>query len=106
MLDYATIGIEKNMNTKKNCLVFIGVFNFLLGGHESTHAFSHSCLPLPNFFGQVMHFCKSPWLVLIETYCKYLQTFPSIVTYWHALKLSDQNKCLENLFRNPTHHNL
>jgi hypothetical protein len=40
-------------------LDFSGVFSFL--GHKlaSTQAFSHSCLPIPNIFGQVMHFYKS-----------------------------------------------
>jgi hypothetical protein len=41
---------------------------------------------LPNFFGQVMHFYKSTWSNIIDTYFKFLQTFSSIVAYWHALE--------------------
>jgi hypothetical protein len=79
------------VNTKK-CgnikiyLVFIGVFNFLWGILELTHAFSHYSLPFLDFFGQVMHFYKSLWAILIDTYCKSLQMFSFVVVYWQALK--------------------
>jgi len=42
--------------------------------------------PFLIFFGQVMHFHKSPWATLIETYCKPLQKNSSVVAYYHALK--------------------
>jgi hypothetical protein len=69
---------KKNLENIKSYLVFTRVFNFLGGRPKLTYAFSHSCLP---FLGQVMHFYKSPWIVLIDTYCKYLQTFLYIVGY-------------------------
>ncbi len=44
-----------------------------------------SCLPFPNFLGQVICFCKPPYASL-KTYFKPLQTFKSIIAYWHVLK--------------------
>jgi hypothetical protein len=66
------VKIEKNVNTKKSRKmkfynVFTRVFNFLKGRPEFTHVFSHSCLPFIDFFGQLMHFWKSLWAVLIDT---------------------------------------
>jgi hypothetical protein len=45
-------------NTKKN-LVLIGVYSFLGWILESMQALVHYCFPFLDFFGQVMHFCKS-----------------------------------------------
>jgi hypothetical protein len=67
MLDYAWQKLKKKSKQKND--IFTRVFNFLGGRPKLGHAFSHSCLPFPNFFGQVMHFCKSPSIVLIDTYC-------------------------------------
>jgi len=33
-----------------------------------------------------MHFYKSPWVTLIDTYLKPLQTFSFIVAYYHTFK--------------------
>ncbi len=38
-----------------------GVFSFLGWILESIQVLVHSYLPFLNFFGQVMHFCKSNW---------------------------------------------
>jgi hypothetical protein len=42
--------------------------------------------PLPNFFGQVMFFCKYVWVDSINTYFKFLQTLSLVVAYWHTLE--------------------
>ncbi len=76
---------KKNLKNE-NYFVFNGMFNFLRGKPEITHAFSHSYLPFPYFFGHVMHFCKYPWATLIDTYHKFLQTFSSVVAYWQAFE--------------------
>jgi hypothetical protein len=44
------------MYENKINLVFIGIFNFLGFKLTSMHVLFHSYLPLPNFFGEVMHF--------------------------------------------------
>jgi hypothetical protein len=44
------------MYENKINLVFIGIFNLLGFKLTSMHVSFHSYLPLPNFFGQVMHF--------------------------------------------------
>jgi len=66
------IKINKNVHIKKFkklkiYFVYTGIFNFWEGRLEFTHAFSHSCLPFLDFWGQVMHFYKSPWVDLIDT---------------------------------------
>jgi hypothetical protein len=33
-----------------------------------------------------MHFYKSPWATLIDTYHKFLQMFSFVVAYWQAFK--------------------
>jgi hypothetical protein len=83
----------KKFKNLKIYLVFIRIFNFQMGSIEFTHAFSHSCLPFPKKFGQVMNFYKSLYANLIDTYCKFLQTFSSIVTYWQTL----ENACLKQM---------
>jgi hypothetical protein len=42
--------------------------------------------PFLDFFGQVMHFCKSASTNLIDTYRKSLQTFSFIVAYQQPLE--------------------
>ncbi len=81
------VRIEKEMCTQKsleneNYFAFNGMFNFLKGRLKKiTHAFSHSYLPFPDFFGHIMHFCKFPWATLVDTYHKFLQTFSFVVAY-------------------------
>jgi hypothetical protein len=72
---------HKKSKKLKIYLIFIKVFNFLGGKPKFTHVFSHFCLPLPNCFGQVMHFYKFPWTNLMHTYPKSLQTFLLFVAY-------------------------
>jgi hypothetical protein len=50
------------------------------------HALFHSYLPFFNFLGQIIHFCKSNWVDLIEINLRFLQTLSSIVTYVHTLE--------------------
>jgi len=78
-------------------LVFIGVFTFLDVKPTSMQILFHSWQLLPNFFGQVMHFCKSIWANLIDTYFKFLQTLSLVVAYW---KKHDQNRFLESFIPN------
>jgi hypothetical protein len=46
--------------------VIIGVFNLREIILESTHAFSHACLPLLDFFDHVMHFWVFNWINCID----------------------------------------
>jgi hypothetical protein len=62
------------------------MFSFLGFKPTSMQALFHFLQPLPNFFGQVMHFYKFAWVDLIDTYFKFLQTLSSVVAYWHALE--------------------
>ncbi len=73
MLDYAWQKLKKKCKQKN--LIFIRVFNFLGGRPKFGPAFSHSCLPFPNVFGQVIHFCKFPSIALINTNCSLCKLF-------------------------------
>jgi len=46
----------------------------------------HSCLPFPNFLGQIICFYKFDWVELIKINQRFLRTFSLIVTYLHALE--------------------
>jgi len=96
-LDYAWKNFQKK---------FTIIFNFLGGRPKLAHAFSHSCLPCLKCFYQIMQFCKSPWVALINTYLKLLQKFHMLLHIGTILKMHDQNKYPENFLPNPTHHNL
>ncbi len=79
------------MEQKIKCLktkltVFIRVFGFVGLKLASMQALFHFLQPLSNFFNKVMHFYKSAWVDLIDTYLKFLQTLSSIVAYWHTLE--------------------
>jgi flagellar biosynthesis protein FlhB len=47
---------------KKKTFILIGMFNFLKQILKSSWALFHSCLPFPNFFGQIIHFYKFDWI--------------------------------------------
>jgi len=98
--------VKKKCEQKKNYLVFIGVFNFLGGTFEITHAFSNSCLPFLDFFGHIIHFCKSPCAILIGTYCNFSQTFSSIIVYWQALENAWPKQMPWKLSSKTTYHKL
>ncbi len=66
---------------KRSYLVFIVIFNFLGAKPNSTHALFHYCQPLPDLLGHVIHFCKYPCAILIQTYVKSLQKNSSIIAY-------------------------
>ncbi len=70
----------------KTDLVFIGMFNFLGFKPISMQALFQSCQLSPNFFGEVMHFCKFFWIDFMKTYLKPLHTFSSLVTYCQNLE--------------------
>jgi hypothetical protein len=55
--------IKKNL-VKNMITLFSLEYSISLGEDLLTHAFSHSCLPISHCFGQIMHFCKSPWATL------------------------------------------
>jgi hypothetical protein len=52
----------------------------------STQALFHFGLPFLDFLYQMMHFCKSIYVDLIQTYFKILPIFSSNVPYWHVLQ--------------------
>jgi hypothetical protein len=62
--------------------------------------FSPSYLPFLDFLGQVICFCKPPCASL-KTYFKPLQTFKSIITYWHVLKNAWPKQVLYKLSSKP-----
>ncbi len=70
---------------KKKNIVFIGVFSFLRGRSKLTHVVFHSILPFLVFLGQVIHFCKSPYLALIYIIEAFAEKL-IILAYWHVLK--------------------
>ncbi len=105
------VRIEKKMWTKKNskkkklpCVHWSVQFPW--GTFEITHAFSNSCLPFLDFFGHMMHFCKSPCATLIGTYCNFLQTFFSIILYWQALENAWPKQMPWKLSSKTTYHKL
>jgi hypothetical protein len=63
--------IKKNV-VKKMITLFSLEYSISLGEDLLAHAFSHSFLPISHFFGQIMHFCKSPWAALIDKFLKLL----------------------------------
>jgi hypothetical protein len=67
---------------------------------------SPSYLPFPDFLGQVIYFCKPPCASL-KTYFKPLQTFKSIMTYWHVLKNAWPKQSLQTFLQTqyPTTYN-
>ncbi len=64
--------------TYSNCLVFRKIFNFLGQIPASIQALDHSCLPILDLLGHVIHFLMSNCTDLIETNFKFLHTFFSI----------------------------
>jgi hypothetical protein len=77
----------KKKNSKlKDCLVFTKVFNFFSWIPISTQALFHSYFPFPDLLSQVMHFCKSIKVDLMETYFRFLKIFCYILQYWHAFE--------------------
>jgi len=65
----------------KVCLIFIGIFNFLWGRLELTHALFNSCVPFLEFFDQTMNFYKSLWATLVDIYFKPLQKNSYAIIY-------------------------
>jgi hypothetical protein len=72
--------------------MFIIIFNFFGGRFELTHVLSHSCPPFLDFFGQVMHFRKSPWAILINTYHKAFANF-----FIYCCILTSFRKCMTKI---------
>ncbi len=64
--------------------------NFCFQCHNplSTHAFSHSNLPFPNFFVHVIIFYKLNWNFFSLTCFKPTTTLSPFVPYWHALDMT------------------
>lgn len=62
------------------------IFNFWRQMFKYKHALFHSCFPYLDFLIQMIHLCKSNFIYLIEINWRFLETFSSIVAYWHALE--------------------
>jgi hypothetical protein len=85
-------------------LVSTKVFSFLDFKLALMQAMFNSWQPSPNFFGQIMHFCKFAWVDLIDKYFKFLQTLSSIVAYCTLWKKHDQNRFPKSFIPNLKLH--
>jgi hypothetical protein len=59
----------------------MSVLSFLGFNLDSMQAFSYACLPLLDFFGQVIHFWIADWTTFIDAKDKLIMNFSYIVAY-------------------------
>ncbi len=62
-------------------------------------ALSHVCLPLPDFFDQVMHFCKGDYTTFMDVKGKLIDIFSSTIAYWYTF----DNACPKQMPLNGSH---